>query len=178
MLNVRQRRQAERQQYLLDLVAYRMSPHKIAELLEIDLATVKRWLAGVSRIPRMAIVALEAFDGRFPNMDQWAKKWTGCKISPLDGLLYTEWSNKRGFSQGEIANIMHYENRLEGYRLEVQALRAKIEHLARPAVLPSANDAIAPSFEDLRPVQSVMALADVSLNPRTAKARALKKKQA
>lgn len=140
MLNVRQRRQADRQVYLQQLVDFKLSEHKIAELLDVDVATVKRWLAGKSRIPRMAIIALEAFDGRLPNMDQWPA-WRGCKISQLDGRLYTEhW--KRGFLNGEIAAIPYMEGIIEKQDKRLKDLEAQVERL-KEANNGAANDPLA-----------------------------------
>jgi len=86
MLTARQRRAAEAQQYIIDFI-FTHGAGFIATWLEVTMTTVRRWESGKSRVPKAAIVALEAYRGRLPGMDQ-ASRWRGAVIR--DGRLYME----------------------------------------------------------------------------------------
>ena len=121
MLTARQRRAAEAQQYIIDFI-FTHGAGFIATWLEVTMTTVRRWESGKSRVPKAAIVALEAYRGRLPGMDQ-ASRWRGAVIR--DGRLYMEDWN-RGFLPGEIAAIPRLESLIEMQAAEKNRLKAEL----------------------------------------------------
>lgn len=166
MLNVRQRRAAEAQQYIIDFI-FTHGRGFICQWLDVNLATVKRWEEGKSRVPRAAVIALEAHCGRLPGMQgHW--HWEHAKIDVRDGKLYLpHWD--RGFTGGEIAGIPYLERAVEGYVKRVKTLEEKVLKLANPGVTSSANDGEAWHHGWAEPDPSITALADVTLSKKVKK---------
>lgn len=132
MLTVRQRRKAQAQDQILGFIAT-WGEYRIADWLDVDPITVRRWAEGKARAPKAALVALEAYAGRLPGMD--VRHWEGWSFG-ADGCLYSP--QGRPYAAGDIM-VQQYERALiKELQKNVEELRAKLARATRG--LPAAND--------------------------------------
>jgi DNA-binding transcriptional regulator YdaS (Cro superfamily) len=122
MLNVRERRAAQRLAEIRDLVGgYGLT--RTSELLDVHPSTVTRWQEGTAKAPGSALVALRAaVRGQVPGMETTA--WKGWRFG-RDGSLYPP-GYSRGYSAGQIL-AMHYEHQLLAHlKRQVAELEEKL----------------------------------------------------
>lgn len=136
MLNVRQRRAALARAELEDLI-HQCGVGRAATLLDVYEATVQRWLAGTSRVPRAALIALRAaVRGQLPGMEH--KDWEGFGIGH-DGLLY---EGRNSWSVADIRSLHWKNQQIEALERRIKMLTELVEKLGRPSAgHGAANDA-------------------------------------
>lgn len=138
MLNVRERRAAQARNELRSLIED-FGLNRAAEAIDVYPSTIERWLAGTTRVPRAALIALRAIVwSRLPGMEH--PDWRDVRIG-VDGRLH---EGGMSWSLGEIRSLYWREQQVKSLEDKIAALQAQIERLSRPAAVPpAANDATA-----------------------------------
>lgn len=128
--NVRQRR-ASHNRSDLEYILEELNPRAIAAKLEVSEITVQRWIDGTSRVPKAAVIALQAILGRLPGME--TKVWN-CAWINADGTIGV--NGLKGRYRPESIYMLEYAQGLlqrtnAGLQRRIDELEAKLALLTR-----------------------------------------------
>lgn len=121
MLKVSERRAAEARQYVVSAIE-ELGEGFLSQWLEVHVTTVRRWADGTTKVPRAAVVAIEAHRGRLPGMA--TRVWERWTINRNDGLLYGP--EGRGHSAGSILAQQYERALIAALQNQVRDLKARL----------------------------------------------------
>lgn len=106
-----------------------MDKHYLADFLQVDIKTLRRWINGTSTPPHSAFIALRLkLDGDLAALNP---DWHGFNLA-ADGKLYAP-MHKRGFDPFQIQAMFfevqasrHHQNEVRRLEKEVAELRSKL----------------------------------------------------
>ncbi len=119
----------------LQVLVERIGPTWSASVCGVHRTTLGRWLSGVSPIPRAALNALRAADGRSPGM---GGQWDGWRF--VDGVLWSPEGYQ--FTPHDLLSHFYERPLIKSLQKVVREYEARIVALTKAAaqVDPAAND--------------------------------------